>query len=145
MRIVRKAHRNSAVFWLLAIVIALRSFVAPGFMLNVDEESPLGISITLCGGWTGSEQLDVFDDIHAMHKGGHPEQHDHQTENGLTSSTECGVWSTSSTFVQAVVINLDNLLDFGSDAFRPAYHTPYYRVSFQNPQQPRAPPLSRHI
>jgi hypothetical protein len=129
---------------LLAMVIAMRSLVAPGFMLDFNDDNPLGITIILCGGWANSDQPDNFDDPHAMHKGIDTNQHQHESEYYL-SGTSCELWSTSSTFVQTVVINIDNLLQLGSDIYLFPNIVFFDRISFLSPQQPRAPPTFQHI
>jgi hypothetical protein len=144
MWIFRKVNRYRAIFWLLAMVIAMRSLVAPGFMLDFNGENPLGITITLCGGWANSDQPDPLDDPHAMHKGIDTNQHQHESDYEL-SGTSCEIWSTSSTFVQTVVINIKDLLQLGSDNYLFPKNIIYDRLSFLSPQQPRAPPSFRQI
>ena len=136
----RKVNRYRAIFWLLAMVLAMRSLVAPGFMLDFNDENPLGITITLCGGWANSDQPDNFDDPHAMHKGIDTNQH--ESDYNL-SSTSCELWSTSSTFVQTVDINIYNLLQPGADIYLIPNNVFHDHLSFLSPQQPRAPPSLR--
>jgi hypothetical protein len=144
MPVIRKAHRNHIVFWLLATVIAMRSLIAPGFMLDVDNDSPLGINISFCGGWNNNLQPDLMDDPHAIHNNSDANQHDHDAEYELTGSA-CEIWSSSTTFVETKLLYLDHLLELGTDNFQNRYKVFHYSVSFLNPQQPRAPPVSKHI
>jgi hypothetical protein len=134
MKFIRTAHRNSMVLWLLALSLGLRSLIAPGFMLTIDADSPLGVSITLCG---SAGELAVFDDPHLAHGGSDTDQHTHDHEAAL--------WSTSATYVQFVSIDTDHLLQVDRDEFQINYHAPNIRVSHRLQQQPRAPPVSRII
>jgi len=137
----RKVHRNSAVLWLLALSLGLRSLIAPGFMLNVNGEGPFGLSITLCGGLHGAHELSVFDDPHLTHGKSDFTPHNHEAENGLVGNG-CGLWSTSATYVQTVSINTDQLLQLDRDRFQIDYLAPNIRGYHRLQQQPRAPPSS---
>jgi hypothetical protein len=143
MKFIRTAHRNRLVLWLLALSLALRSLIAPGFMLTTDGDGPFGLSIALCG---SAGELAVFDDPHLAHAGSGNDQHthDHEATGGLLSNT-CGLWSTSATYVQFITIDTDHLLQVVHDEFQINYDAPNIRLSHRLQQQPRAPPVSRII
>jgi len=141
MSVIRKAHRNRLLFWLLAITVGLRALIAPGFMLEVNGDGPLGLGVVFCDGINSFAQIDPAKDPHALH-------HHHGSDNkndtasmGMAGET-CGLWSTSSTFVETLSFVSDHLTPVGPDEYvvtQVSLITPLYR---QLPQQPRAPPVS---
>lgn len=141
MNVIRKTHRNSLLFWLLALTVGLRALIAPGYMLETNGDGPLGLGIILCEGVNGSVPFKpVSDDPHAMHHGHHdtgmPED---QAANGMTGAT-CALWSASSTFVETIAFVSDHLFPVRPEryiAVVTVLHNALYR---QQPQQPRAPP-----
>jgi len=145
MKLIRKAHRNSQLLWLLAIAVGLRALIAPGFMLETNGDGPLGLAIVLCEGLNGAILTGTSDDPHAQHGthhgGGTTEEN---SVTGLTGAT-CGLWSTSSTFVESVAFIADHLFPLGPDQFSLAYTPLIAYLSPQQPHQPRAPPVSRII
>lgn len=144
MNVIRKAHRNSTLLWLLAMALGLRALIAPGFMLETNGDGPLGLGIVLCEGLNGAIPLQsVSEDPHALHKhhgNGVPED---EAASGMTmTGATCGMWSTSSTFVETTAFVSGHLFPVGPDQFVADVHVindPFYR---QQPQQPRAPPVS---
>lgn len=136
------AHRSGFLLWLLALTVSLRALIAPGFMLETNGDGPLGLGIVLCEGLNGPSPLrQVSEDPHAAH-------HDHdnsvpadEAATGMSGAT-CALWSTSSTFVEAIAFVSDQLSPAGPDQFvatAPVLNNSLFR---QLPQQPRAPPLS---
>jgi len=144
MNVIRKAHRNSLFLWLLAITVGLRALIAPGFMLETGGDGPLGLSIVLCEGLNGKTTGSPSDDPHAIHKHHGNAATDEDVSTGMAGET-CGLWSTSSTFVQTIAIAHDHLFPAGPDQyviFSSSINTPLFR---QQPQQPRAPPFTHLI
>lgn len=141
MNLVRRTHRNSLLFWLLALTVGLRTLIAPGYMLETNGDGPLGLGIVLCEGLNGTLPLkSVTDDPHAAHHGHDTGVPEDQAANGMTGTT-CALWSTSSTFIETLVFTGDHLLPVGPERFVavvPVLHNTLYR---QQPQQPRAPPV----
>jgi len=140
MNVIRKAHRNSLFLWLLAITVGLRALIAPGFMLETGGDGPFGLSIVLCEGLNGKIAGSPSDDPHAIHKHHGNAAADENASTGMAGET-CGLWSTSSTFVQIIAITNDHLFSAGPDQFNAvssSFNTPLLR---QQPQQPRAPPV----
>jgi len=142
MNLIRQIHRNTLLLWLLAITVGLRALIAPGFMLETNGDGPLGLAIVLCEGLNGAIPSGSSDDpraLHGKHHGSGTAEEDATT--GLTGTT-CGLWSTSSTFVETIAFAGDHLFPLGPDQFVPV-NTPLISHLFrQQPQQPRAPPVS---
>ena len=141
MKLIRKAHRNSLCLWLLAIAVSLRALIAPGFMLETNGDGPLGLAIVLCDGLNGTVLSDATEDPHALHQHHGNMQTQDQASNGLEGAT-CGMWSTSSTFVQTIAFAADHLFPVGPDQYvitNTAVTSTLYRQQSQNP---RAPPVS---
>ncbi len=141
MNLIKAAHRNSLLLWLLAITVSLRALIAPGFMLETNGDGPFGLAIVLCEGLNGSALSDTVDDPHAIHTHHDSSSTEDQATNGMEGAT-CGLWSTSSTFVETIAYAGDHLFPVGPDQFAIAgapLTSPLFR---QLPQQPRAPPVS---
>ena len=141
MQYIRLAHSKNLLLWLVVITVCLRSLIAPGFMLETNGDGPLGLSIVLCDGITVAAPADPKIDPHALHKHPGSVDADENTSTGMAGET-CGLWSTSSTFVQTLVFASDHLVPFGPDEYIVSLDSliaPLYR---QQPQQPRAPPVS---
>ena len=144
MNIIRKAHRNSLFLWLLAITVGLRALIAPGFMLETGGDGPLGLSIVLCEGLNGKTTGSPSDDPHAIHKHHGNAAADEDVSTGMAGET-CGLWSTSSTFVETIAFVSDHLFPAGPDQYvtvSSSINTPLFR---RQPQQPRAPPVTHLI
>lgn len=142
MNLIRKAHRNSLLFWLLALTVGLRALIAPGFMLETNGDGPFGLAIVFCEGLNGAIQASSSDDPHALHGQHHGNgTADEDAATGLTGAT-CGLWSTSSTFIESVAFADDHLFPAGPDRYVLANTPLIPRLSSQEPQQPRAPPVS---
>ena len=144
MNMIRKVHRNSLFLWLLAITVGLRALIAPGFMLETGGDGPLGLSIVLCEGLNGKIPATPSDDPHAIHKHHGNATTDEDVSAGMAGET-CGLWSTSSTFVQTITFAHDHLFPVGPDQYvtvRSSFNTPLFR---QQPHQPRAPPVTHLI
>ena len=145
-------HSNRMIFWLLALSIGLRSLIAPGFMLDFNDDSPLGISITLCSTLDELKELGILNGPHILHDTHEDTQHDHhgvthyehEEETGL-SGHSCGVWSPNTIFVQDIEVNSNHLYQFESDQFSIDYLSPGTKDSYQFRHQARAPPVSRLI
>jgi len=142
MNIIRKMQRNNLMLWFLAITIGLRALIATGFMLETNGDGPFGLAIVLCDGMSGTALPDAGTDPHAVHKHHDNSTSDQDATAGLTGNT-CGLWSTSSTFVQVIALASDLPDTTGRDPYV-QYSRPLAAVLFyQQPQQPRAPPVSR--
>ncbi len=140
MNVIRKTRRSSLFLWLLAITVGLRALIAPGFMLETNGDGPFGLAIVLCEGLNGNLPAGTSDDPHAAHKHHGTSGMDEHASTGLAGET-CGLWSTSSTFVQTIVFASDHLFPVGPDQYviaSTAFTSPLFR---QQPQQPRAPPV----
>lgn len=149
MQIKRKIHRNKSTYWLLLCAVFFRSFIAPGYALTFDSNSPLGLGLILC---QGINEIEFFDDVHSGH--------DHHAGNsllttgddttgesgtGMTAADSCCWWSTGSQFVYNNGILAALYLQAGRDYYQPSFpDTPYTRHAI-NPQQPRAPPRSHVV
>lgn len=141
MNVIRKAHRNHLLFWLLAITVALRALIAPGYMLEVNGDGPLGLGVVFCDGINSLTQIDPAKDPHALHHQHGSDNTNKNANNGMAGET-CGLWSTSSTFVETLSFVSDHLVPVGPDEYvipASSFITAVYR---QQPQQPRAPPVS---
>jgi len=125
------------VYWLVIIAIALRSMIAPGYMLSVNGEGPTGIGITLCEGLNGSIKSAITDNPHSDHSGSPADNHDAGHEPSLTS---CGLWSTSSLYDQAISLIQGNLREAGPDQYQHDYYKAVDSQTTHPAQQPRAPP-----
>lgn len=141
MNLIRKAHRNSLLLWLLAATVGMRALIAPGFMLEVNGNGPLGLAIVFCDGVNGLAPSAPANDPHAIHKHHSSESTKQEVANGLTGAT-CGLWSTSSTFVETIAFASDHLVPTGPDQFLSEYRPVTTQLFRQQPQQPRAPPVA---
>jgi hypothetical protein len=144
MNVIRKAHRNSLFLWLLAITVGLRALIAPGFMLETGGDGPLGLSIVLCEGLNGKTPASPSDDLHAIHNHHDNAVSEENASTGMAGET-CGLWSTSSTFVQTIAFAHGHLFPVGPDQYvtvSSTFNAPLFR---QQPQQPRAPPVTHLI
>ena len=95
MTYVRHKNRSTLLVRLIALAVILRSFIAPGFMLGVSADG--GLSIMFCNGPAG---------VHAQYDGhgGHSHHHDDQgAGNSGHVTPACTHWSTSGSFVVAVL------------------------------------------
>jgi hypothetical protein len=142
MNLIRKAHRNSLLLWLLAITVGLRALIAPGFMLETNGDGPFGLAIVLCEGLNGAIPSGTSEDPHALHGKHHGNTGtEEDAATGLTNAT-CGLWSTSSTFVEAMAFSADHLYPVGPDQFVIVSNSVISTLFRQQPQQPRAPPVT---
>jgi len=142
MTLIRKAHRSNLMLWLLALTVGLRALIAPGFMLEVNGDGPLGLGIVLCDGFSSLTQTEPAEDPHASHKHHGSDNSKDDVTTGMAGQT-CALWATSSTFVESNAIVSDQLVPLGPDEYvvrLDSLTAPLYR---QQPQQPRAPPVSR--
>jgi len=124
-------------YWLIIIAIALRSMIAPGYMLSVNDVGLAGIGITLCEGLNGSIQSAATDDPHAAHSINLDDQHEDGYDLTLTG---CGLWSTSSLYGQVISLYAGNLLEPGPDQFHDDHYSVIDNQTTRSTQQPRAPP-----
>lgn len=140
MNLIRKAHRNSLWLWLLAITVGVRALIAPGFMLETTGDGPFGLAIVFCEGLNGASG--TSDDPHALHGKHHGNTGaDEDATTGLTNAS-CGLWSTSSTLVEALAFSAEHLYPSGPDQFGLVSDSVVFTLFRQQPQQPRAPPVS---
>lgn len=137
----KKTYYGRLFFWSLIMTMALRSLISPGFMLSVNEESPLGISITFCEGLNGSSITTSLNDQHTDHKQSSLEGFNPKTGD-YTANQTCGSWATSSIYLQVVHVDLSELLEVFSEQYPVNKYQPNFLSTIRSQQHARAPPLS---
>ena len=92
MQYFRKIHKHYLVVYLIASAMLLRTFIAPGFMLDMSKQNSEFLTITLCHGPTGSNELN------------NPVSSDQEEQKN------CHLWTSSSTslFIDKTNINYKN-------------------------------------
>jgi len=141
--------RHRSMLALLAMVMVLRSLIAPGFMLETSAETPLGFTLTLCEGFGSFDRIDT--DIVSVHAHG-----DHSTHSGHDNvpagnnpanenhgmpSVTCAALSVSSAYIE-IPHDVSGLFYQSVVAdIRPDFIAVVIRTFNSLPQQPRAPPF----
>ena len=119
--------------WIIVLALLLRSFVAPGFML--DTSSGTGLAIIFCNGPAGQyAPVSDYTNHHANHHGPDSGTRHH---NHITPT--CSHWSTSSMLVFdscAEIKPLDTVLTDNV----PQYVTALFIESVDSGQYTRGPP-----
>ena len=146
MHLIRKIYRKSAVYWLLASSICLRSLIAPGFMLDTSADNPLDLRITICNGINGINSIDGLasmhqqhHDHHGMHDGGDDtNSHDHENDH---FTAVCGLWSASGTFAYDFSPGNIHPPVIRKDKFPINYDSPLLGVVIHSRHLSRAPPF----
>ena len=86
MKSFRHLLRDRSLLTLLALAVVLRSLIAPGFMLEASADAPFGLTVTLCEGLGGIDQIDGMSAMsgHADHS-----QHADHSMPEDTTSQQC--------------------------------------------------------
>ena len=146
MQSIRRVHRNSMIFWALAMLIVLRSLVVPGLTPVSDEDSPLGFNITFC---ENLFELPGAGD-HPRSDDGHDHSHGHQGtpaegSGSLPASNHCSVAFMGGIFIELPSFDIERHLVRTHEQLIPDYSSPYSITHHYRLQQSRAPPISRLI
>jgi len=143
MNLFRHLSRHRGRMWLLLTALLLRSFIAPGFMLEFNPDSLLGVSVTPCGGMNGIDAiqgLSADGHEHAGHGSAHSA--DGQDEEHNAMSTHCATWSVGSAFMVSLHTGIPGrLADLREETFLVTRDDPTipYFPTLHHPS--RAPPL----
>lgn len=131
MHFFRRARTLRFFPWLLAAIVLLRSFIAPGYMFSVSAEAGLGI--IFCNG-----PVSIYSEHerHAAHHHGD----DHANQGGVHISPVCSDWSISSLLVFAPIFE-PVLFDATLSDISVAYNTPFFQQYSVSPREIRGPPL----
>jgi len=159
----RSVLRNSPVLTILAVAVVLRSLIAPGLIVENTSNNPVGLTVAYCEDFSKSPQVSISglsqSDGHShLHIGhvydlqglagqnvdttGHTHTGlEHESGHGL-SSTHCGLWTASASFLADINPNFSGQQFVrGSGVFNSEYNTPHRKASYNQQQQPRAPPF----
>ena len=146
MHFIRQVHRNSSLFWALAMLIVLRSLVVPGLTPVSDEDSPLGFNITFC---ENLFELPAATD-HPQSDDGHNHSHGNQStptedSGSFPISNHCSVAFMGGIFIELSSFDIERHLVRTHEELKPDYSNPELITHHYQIQQSRAPPVSRLI
>ena len=114
----------------IAVGLVLRSFIAPGFMLDTTD----GLAIIFCEGPIGAHAL--------VHQDGQQDHHDHggKANHQVHFTPTCTHWSISSLLVFNAIFEA-TLFDAIHSEYDAAYNTPYFQQCSGNSCIIRGPPF----
>jgi len=152
MKNFRHLLRDRSLLTLLAMAVVLRSLIAPGFMLEASADAPFGLTVTLCEGLGGIDQIDGMSAMngHADHSqhAGHDMPEDSTSHSGMDHSKPsagCAALAVSSAYIEIphdVSAQLGLLV---TETIRPDLFPAFTHNIYSQPQQPRAPPVTLTI
>jgi len=120
---------TSFITWVLAAGLVLRSFIAPGFMLDTSD----GLAIVFCEGPAGAYAAAHPGKHHEHHHGKPSDRHKH-----FTSS--CTHWSTSGLLV---INTFFDVLSLPAPAILESHYRAPFLLHYSNTLHPnRGPPLA---
>jgi hypothetical protein len=143
MNIFRHPLRHSGKMWLLVTALLLRSLIAPGFMLEFNPDSLLGVTVSPCSGMNSIDAIKGLTSGEHEHAGhGSVHSTDGQNEEHTAISTHCATWSVGNAFMVSLHTGNQGLLaDLRDVTFlitRDNPSSPYF-PTLHHPS--RAPPL----
>ena len=130
MNYFRQLHRQYLFVCIIALGMLVRTFVAPGFMLNTKNTNGDLFTVTLCHGPNNINQLAGLEKPNRLDE---PVSDDHKKQ------TNCNLWTSSSTslVIDQFVLNYNN--QFSDDELI-LYKALFNKSFIHTSQYARAPP-----
>ena len=130
MNYFRQLHKQYLFVYIIALGMLVRTFVAPGFMLNTKTANGDLFTVTLCHGPNNINQLAGLEKPNKLDE---PVSDDHKKQ------TNCNLWTSSSTslVIDQFVLNYNN--QFSDDELI-LYKTLFNKSFIHTSQYARAPP-----
>ena len=130
MNYFRQLHRQYLFVCIIALGMLVRTFVAPGFMLNTKNTNGDLFTVTLCHGPNNINQLAGLEKPNRLDE---PVSDDHKKQ------TNCNLWTSSSTslVIDQFVLNYNNQF---SDGELILYKALFNKSFIHTSQYARAPP-----
>ena len=130
MNYFRQLHKQYLFVCIIALGMLVRTFVAPGFMLNTKNTNGDLFAVTLCHGPNNINQLPGLEK---------PNKHNEPVSNDHKKQTNCNLWTSSSTSLVIDQFILDYKNQF-SDGELILYKASFDISFIQRSQYARAPP-----
>jgi hypothetical protein len=130
MNYFRQLHKQYLFVCIIALGMLVRTFVAPGFMLNTKTTNGDLFAVTLCHGPNNINQLPGLEK---------PNKHNEPASNDHKKQTNCNLWTSSSTSLvidQFILDYKNQFLDGELILYKASFDTSFIRTS----QYARAPP-----
>ena len=130
MNYFRQLHRQYLFVCIIALGMLVRTFVAPGFMLNTKNTNGDLFAVTLCHGPNNINQLSGLEKPNELNE---PVSNDHKKQ------TNCNLWTSSSTslVIDQFVLGYNNQFSDGKlILYKASIDTSFIYTS----QYVRAPP-----
>ena len=130
MNYFRQLHRQHLFVYIIALGMLVRTFVAPGFMLNTKNTNGDLFTVTLCHGPNNINQLAGLEKPNKLDE---PVSDDHKKQ------TNCSLWTSSSTslVIEQFILDYKNQFSDGElILYKGSFDTSFMHAS----QYARAPP-----
>ena len=130
MNYFRQLHKQYLFVCIIALGMLVRTFVAPGFMLNTKTTNGDLFAVTLCHGPNNINQLPGLEKLNKYNE---PVSNDHKKQ------TNCNLWTSSSTSLVIEQFVLDHKNQFSDDElilYKASFDTSFIHTL----QYARAPP-----
>ena len=130
MKHFRQLHKQYLFVYIIALGMLVRTFIAPGFMLNTKTANGDLFTVTLCHGPNNIKQLAGLEKPNKLDE---PVSDDHKKQ------TNCNLWTSSSTslVIDQFVLNYNNQFSNNESILYKALFNKYF---IHTSQYARAPP-----